>query len=93
MKRMWSSLLALGVVLAIAVGGLAFSADDFLPPVEGGSTEIAAAVSETKDGIVEAESAQDGFNYASQSLRDLGGGFRQVMFGSDGLYSRSNRKL
>lgn len=82
MKRMWSSLLALGVVLAIAVGGLAFSADDFLPPVEGGSTEIAAAVRETKDGIVEAESAQDGFNYASQNLRDLGGGFHQVMFGS-----------
>ncbi|NMB45961.1 MAG: hypothetical protein GX998_06050 [Firmicutes bacterium] len=82
MKHIRNGLLALGIVLAMTVGGLAFSTDDFLPPVEGGRTEIVAVVNEADDGIVEAETAQDGFNYASQKLRDLGGGFRQVMFGS-----------
>jgi hypothetical protein len=56
---------------AQAQGAPDLSLDDFVPPVAGGPTEVQAEVSED-DGVVVAETAQDGLNHAYQSLVESG---------------------
>jgi len=64
------------------------NAEDLLPPVQGGSTEVQTKeeISEPEDGVIEAkEIMQDAFNYASQVIKDnkQGNGFFVVKQGDD----------
>jgi len=65
---------------------LAISVDDFLPPVQGGSTELTetASVTRSADDEVVSQDLQDGFNYASKLIweEQQGDGFRAVVFPS-----------
>ena len=71
------------MVLLLGVGDeiLALSADDFIPPAEGGSTEVESEVTE-ENGVVTAETAQDGFNHANQELDFIQQNFKTVEFPS-----------
>ena len=75
------SLALLVLILGIEREVLAISADDFLPPAEGGSTEVEGEVTE-ENGVVTAETAQDGFNHANQELDFIQQNFKTVEFGS-----------
>lgn len=81
MRRLLNLFLVLFVLTNMSFSVFAFSVEDFLAPASGGTTELKGPVNET-DGIIEAQTAQDGFNYANQTLKKLGSGFSQVMFGS-----------
>lgn len=82
MRKLASWIILLCLVLGLSCVGLATSIDQFIAPVDGGPTVVVNVVVEGEDGVIEAEMAQDGFNYASQTMRPLKGGFREVRFGS-----------
>lgn len=72
----------LSFILIFASLGSASSCEQFIAPVDGGRRDVAGLIREGPDGIIEAENAQDGFNYASNAVRSAKGGFRQVLFPS-----------
>ena len=47
------------------------SLDDFVPPAQGGSTQVKEDVVE-EEGVIKSKTAQDGLNHAYQSLMDEG---------------------
>jgi len=84
---MRTSFLALTLAMILVSGAtFAITVDDFLPPVQGGSTELTEAASLTRsaDDEVIANALQDGFNYATKLIweEQLGDGFRAVVFPS-----------
>lgn len=84
MKKTLVIILSLSLLVLILGRGeqaLAISADDFIPPVEGGSTEVEGKVAE-ENGLVTAETAQDGFNHANQELDFIQQNFKTVEFPS-----------
>lgn len=52
-------------------GAQQLSMDDFVPPAQGGATQVKGKVSE-EQGLVKSGNAQDGLNYAYQRLMDEG---------------------
>lgn len=67
-KYLIAILLVFMLIFSIHGGGImAISADDFLAPAEGGTPNVEGEVTE-EDGVVIAQTAQDGFNYANQEL-------------------------
>ena len=82
MYKLFCRVILLCLVFGLSGVGFAASIDQFIAPVDGGPTVVVNVVVEGQDGIVEAQTAQDGFNYASQNIRPLKGGFREVLFGS-----------
>lgn len=84
---MRTSFLALVLAMILVSGAtFAITVDDFLPPVQGGSTELTEAASLTRsaDDEVIANDLQDGLNYATKLIweEQLGDGFRAVVFPS-----------
>lgn len=69
-----------------ALFAFAFNVDDFLPPVQGGTTELTetASVTASANDEVTALELQDGFNFASRLIweEQQGDGFRAVVFPS-----------
>jgi hypothetical protein len=83
---MRKALVLVSLCLLVISCALAISVDDFLPPVQGGSTELTetASVTSSADDEVISQDLQDGFNYASKLIweEQQGDGFRAVVFPS-----------
>jgi hypothetical protein len=75
------SLSLLVLTLGIENHVFALSPNDFIPPAEGGSNEVAGKVTE-ENGVIAAETAQDGFNHANQELDFVQQNFKTVEFPS-----------
>lgn len=82
MKKLLCCSLLLILILTITNTTLAVSVDDFLPPADGGSTKVENPVQKGEEGILQAQTAQDGLNQANQNIQLVHQGFEQVMFGS-----------
>lgn len=68
-----SRLASTGFALLLAASGAqAISLDDFVPPVEGGTANESASVSQDDD-VIQAENMQDGLGYAYRQIMDDGG--------------------
>ena len=73
MRKSFSVILIISFVFLFTLSSnsvLALSAADFVPPAQGGSTEVKGEVEE-EEGVVNAQSAQDGFNHAQQNLKKI----------------------
>lgn len=70
------------ITLGVFAGGL--SVDAFMPPAQGGTTEIVDAVQKTDVNEVSAQNLQDGLNYGSKLIwEEQGGdGYKAVKFPS-----------
>jgi len=84
---MRTSFLALVLAMILVSGAtFAITVDDFLPPVQGGSTELTEAASLTSSATDEviANDLQDGLNYATKLIweEQSKDGFRAVVFPS-----------
>ncbi|HPD39504.1 MAG TPA: hypothetical protein PK411_14250 [Mesotoga infera] len=83
---MRKALVLVSLFLLVISCALAISVDDFLPPVQGGSTELSetASVTSSADDEVVSLDLQDGFNYASKLIweEQQGDGFKAVVFPS-----------
>jgi len=81
-KIILTAVLTALITLGVFAGGL--SVDAFMPPAQGGTTEIVDAVQKTDSNEVSAQNLQDGLNYGSKLIwEEQGGdGYKAVKFPS-----------